>query len=238
MPSAWARGSTRSRSGRRRPGTGTASTPCPRSCLKASRTSSARLTAVMRPIHPTAKRPRGCPTAGAREAPVPPCPRASSSMPSRMTLNLSGGATPSATRSSRTSGLTATRRRRRASRRSIVLNSPASRVEVAAQHVPVEGVDDDRRPRVAGGKRRRRPIAPALAVCVCRICGRSGGSGPRAVKPAAGRGPARSRGAAAGCGTTSRRAPRRRTTWSPHRGRAARRRASSRSRAARGPAVR
>ena len=63
-------------------------------------------------------------------------------------LNCSGGATPSSTRSSRTSGLTATSRVVVPRERSFDLrvDGRPSRVEVAAQDVPVEGVHDDRRP--------------------------------------------------------------------------------------------
>ena len=69
-----------------------------------------RLTAVMRPIQPTVKRSSGMPIIRRARARVSgdASTRSSSSTPRRITVNFSRGATPSATRSSRTSGLTAT----------------------------------------------------------------------------------------------------------------------------------
>ena len=88
----------------------TASTPSSRSSLQARRMSSVRLTAVMRPIQPTMKRSGATPISRRvrSRAPSTSPTRSSSSTPSRMTVNFSAGATPSPTRSSRTSGLTAT----------------------------------------------------------------------------------------------------------------------------------
>ena len=69
-----------------------------------------RLTAVIRPIQPTVKRSSGMPIMRLARARVSGAAltRSSSSTPRRMTVNFSRGATSSATRSSRTSGLTAT----------------------------------------------------------------------------------------------------------------------------------
>ena len=68
-----------------------------------------------------------------------------------MTVNFSAGATPSATRSSRTSGLTATSAVVDAASDALEHpeQAPANRVEVAAEDVAVERVDGDRRPRIA-----------------------------------------------------------------------------------------
>ena len=121
---------------------------------------------------------RGCRSRRRSSAPSAP-PRAirrSRSMPSRMTENFSAGATPSSTRSSRTSGLTATSRvvARASERSSLAEDRVRSRVEVPAQHVAVEGVDDDRRPCARPrAALPMRPTAPAFAVCVCRMCGRT-----------------------------------------------------------------
>ena len=95
--------------------------------------------------------------------------RASSSIPRRMTRNFDAGATPSATSSSRTSGLTATsasvtRASRRSSRRKNAVQKPA---EVAAQHVAVERVHDDRRPCAAGEQRRERGRPRPPSPCAC-----------------------------------------------------------------------
>ena len=128
-------------------------------------------------------------------------------MPSRITVNFSAGATPSSTRSSRTSGLTATSRvgvPREARARSRG-RLRAHRVEVAAQHVPVVGVDDDRaaaRRRRAARRcgRRRLPWRCACAGCAAAPAGSRRTS---ARAPRAGRRPARSRGGAAATSTTS-----------------------------------
>ncbi len=119
--------------------------------------SSVRLTPVMRPIHPTVKRSGGMPiirrarsrVSGERST------RSSTSTPRRITVNFSRGATPSATRSSRTSGLTATSAVVVAARlRSSIRKKPElHRAEVAAEDVPVERVDDDRWPCVARQQR-------------------------------------------------------------------------------------
>ena len=154
-PELRARRSTVSRSGPSPTMQRTASTPRSRSRRTASSTSSVRLTPVMRPIQPTTKRSGAMPSCrrisspGASPSSAPT--RSWSSMPRRTTVNFSAGAMPSATRSSRTSGLTAISAvvlwaSQRSSRRK---RFDAQRAEVAAQDVAVEGVDDDRRRRVA-----------------------------------------------------------------------------------------
>ena len=175
-----------------------ASTPRSRSPLNARSTSSARFTLAIRPIQPTTKR-----SAGIAEPP----PLLGARRPRRVGALLELDPEPDdgellrrrdaeRTRSSRTCGLTAisavvTPREpalEQAERRR------AQRVEVAAQDVAVEGVDDDRRPRVAGEERRDPADGAGLRrVRVQDVRPLPAGSAARARAPSAGRGAARSR---------------------------------------------
>ena len=93
--------------------------------------------------------------------------------PRRITENSAAGATPSATSSSRTSGLTATSRSvARASTVSIARKTRSPAAEVPAEDMAVEGVDDDGASRPTASRAAvRRP--PAFAVCVRRASGRT-----------------------------------------------------------------
>ena len=216
-----------------------ASTPGSRSALEGEEDVVGALHAG-HPADPTddeaiSRDPEAAPLLGAVDLAGRRC-AAPSSIPSRMTANFSAGATPSFTRSSRTCGLTAIsaveiRASQRSSRRNAVART---RVEVAPQDMAVEGVDDDRRPRVSrrGALRagRRRPPSP----CACAGCAAApSGSAARARAPSAGRAAARSHATGLRRARRRARAPPRRTPSSPRRGRATLRRASSRTRAPR-----
>ena len=100
--------------------------------------------------------------------------RSSSGIPSRITANFSRGATPSSTSSSRTSGLTAIRASE--TRASVRSTSRKKTVRVVPKY-PLSTCPWNVC-RTTGGRAfpassaAARPIAPAFAVCVCRMCGR------------------------------------------------------------------
>ena len=83
------------------------------------------------------------------------------------------GATPKPTRSSRTSSLTAISAPARARAPLDPAEDPLpAPAEVAAQDMAVVRVDDGARPGASGETAASRPVAPALAVWVCRTSGR------------------------------------------------------------------
>ena len=208
MPSSCARRSTLSRSGPSPTRQSVASTPRARSSRNASSTSSTRLIAVMRPIQPTTKRSGGTPNSAAQLARDPrrcPSTRASSAIPRRMTLNCS--ARRDAERDEvvahlRADGDEARRRAREPPLDRRGSAAVASRAEVAAQDVAVEGVDDDRRPRVAGERARRPGRARRPSRCACAGCAAAARRISRTSRtsPTACRRAARSRGASCGIG--------------------------------------
>ena len=202
--------------------------------------SSARLTPVMRPIQPTVKRPSGTPII--RRSPRPRLRRRVDALLELDAEADHGELLPrrDAERDEVVAHLGAHRDERRRRGGEAPLEHPeeagADGAEVAAQDVAVEGVHDDRRPCVTREQRRRAADGAGLrGVRVEDVRPQPADQPRRADAPPAGRGAARSRGGGRGARPPRRPPARRRTTSSPRRARASRRRASSRSRAPRGP---
>ena len=137
--------------------------------------SSVRLTAVIRPNQPTTKRSSPIPIRLRTDLPSSSQrTRGSSSIPSRTTVNFSAGATPSRTSSSRTCGLTATRTS--VARASAVSISRKTREPTAPKYPRRTWPWKVWTTIGRGGPESNaavRPTAPAFAVCVCTICGRT-----------------------------------------------------------------